>query len=163
MKALTNPIRVVLVTLVVFGATMVQAQDARRARHAKQSFLTLNNITLEEGGLSIFYTIATVPEHTQLVLDYFSCNARVPGGQYIHVSVFVANSSRFSFLAAKQGTLSATGEDLLIISQQVRILADPGAEIGLQVDRGSTNLPSTAPGRVDGTCSFAGQLTKMDR
>jgi hypothetical protein len=100
----------------------------------------------------------TVPKHQQLVIEYFSCNADVPGDQFIAVSLTTNGGgfAAFSFLAAKQGTIPVTGDDVVIISQQVRIFADPGTDVELSVSR------SSATGDVVGGCNFAGQLTEVE-
>jgi len=145
MKTSTNPLKFFLLAiLVVFGAQMVQAAD--------EPLQVVRNIVMQNGTNIFRETMFTVPKNKQLVIEFFSCNYDVPSGQSLFVVLETDGGGHglHSFLAAKQG--SPPGQDSFIISQLVRIFADPGTDVVLTAQR------ITTAGSVVGTCGFTGQL-----
>jgi hypothetical protein len=133
--------------------------DAAAAPPAKEKPLQVQtDFTIPDGTRGIRVTMFTVPQNKRLTIEYVSCHADIPLGQFIGVGMATNGGGRaaFVFLPTKLGTVPETPpvEDVIVISQQVRIFADPKTEVQLTVSR------SASTGGVDGSCAFAGQLNE---
>jgi hypothetical protein len=147
-----------VIAIICLSARTLQAEGPQEADGTKRPFQVQTNFEIPGGTPGTRLVMATIPKHDRLVIKYFSCDADVPGGQFLGVSLTTngGGAAHFSFLAAKLGTIPPTGEDVLIISQQVRIFADPTTNVELEIER------SSSAGGVLGSCTLAGELVKVD-
>jgi hypothetical protein len=125
---------------------------------AEKPLQVQTDFTIPDGTSKTRVTIFTVPQNKRLTIEYVSCHADIPLGQFIGVGMDTNGGGRaaFFFLATKLGTIPETPpvKDAIVISQQVRIFADPKTAVQLTVIR------SASTGGVAGGCAFAGQLNE---
>jgi len=161
MKNFINLMSIVLLaTLAVFGTKITQAQDDRDG-HQRKKPVQVKFSTVMRGTPFIQETMFTVPRNKQLTIEFVSCFAQVPLGQFILVGMDTdgGGPAPFDFFATKVATLPNAQffeqPDLFMVSQQVRLFADPATEVKLRVTRSLVTGDD-----VSVTCAFAGQLSE---
>ena len=106
------------------------------ARQPFQAELFLTGISGSAG----FLQVGQVPAGKRLVIENISVSGVTPTGQRVFVGLITTLGdfiARHPLLVHAQGT-NETGEAEFVISQQVRLYADPGSNLTFYVKRSST-------------------------
>jgi hypothetical protein len=139
--------------------TSAVADDDRRERRPIQAQTPL--LFIAEGSSGLRQTMFTVPERRALVIEYFACSISVPADQTIFPSVATTGGGVFAdfvLLPVEQPNGAPPGFGAqLVVSQPVRIFADPGTTVALEIARSAAKT-----GAITGFCSFAGELSRVD-
>ncbi|MFI5365471.1 MAG: hypothetical protein ACHQ4J_07595, partial [Candidatus Binatia bacterium] len=124
---------------------------------ATNPFQTQVQISFNDGDASDSATV-TVPDGTELVIEYLSALVDVPSGEKVLCSVETIGGcndvTHQGFVATLSRSPSA-GTDELTVGQVTRIYADPSSTVTLTCSRG----PST--GGITATLSISGFLVNV--
>jgi hypothetical protein len=134
------PDRRVIVTntpLPVSGTVFVRDVD----NPARQPFQIGFPFTMNSGTEQVFQSI-TVPDGKRLVIEYVSMGSgSVPVGQHLFIILrtFVGGVGAFHYVAVTpQGRLAPPNvADTFVASQPMRVYADPGTTVTIQMQRDS--------------------------
>lgn len=141
--------------------TMAALADDRRDEGRRPAQVQTPLFFIAEGSSGIRQTMFTVPEGRVLVIEYVACSVSVPADQTIFPSLATTGGGSFAdfvFLPVEQPNGAPPGFGAqLVVSQRVRIFADPGTTVALEIERSAATT-----GAVTGFCSFAGELSRIE-
>lgn len=142
------------------GLQIISPKTARADEDDRRPIQAQSAFAIAAGNSGTRVTMFTVPKGKELVIEYLACSATVPAGQTVFPNVQTTGGgvfAGFGFLPVEQPNAfpSGSGVALLVFSQQVRIFADPGTTVALEVENSSSQQSGE-----NGACSFAGQLSR---